>query len=184
MNFMVVRKVLQRCKSKYRAKVGSTILFAVVAAGGKLVLNPLLLTKFLPCFAGAMTFGEGVESFQPCPLPLPFCLAGGGVHFLLADGLELLLDGLVETVQKFLVVAPFGLSQSVLGSLPKAGRVFLAILQQHRELFPGVTFRSKQASERLRRLVVAIAHQLEYRLQGEGFGHAEITDWSIGRSLQ
>lgn len=74
-------------------------------------------------------------------------------------------------------VAPFGLSQSVRGSLPKACAVFVAILQQQGEFLPGVVFAGQQRSEALRRQIVAIAHQVEQGLQREGLDHEGSGDW-------
>ena len=111
-----------------------------------------------------MAFGERVESLQALLLLPPLCLTGGSMRLLQADGLMLLSDGLIEPVQEFLEIAPFGLPQSVLGSFPEAGGVFFPILLQHRELLFGVTFGCQQTSERLCCLVVTIAHQIEHHL--------------------
>ncbi len=143
----------------------------VVAAGGKLVLGLLLLATLLLRFADAVTLGEGSEGLQSVPLPVPIFLAGCGARCLLGDGLQLLSDRLVKTLQEILVVAPCRLRHPLLGSLPKTGRVFVPILQQHGQLLPAVTFGRKQTRQALRRLVVATAHQVENGLQRKGSGH-------------
>jgi hypothetical protein len=94
-------------------------LSVVPEAGGKLVLHFLLLPQFLAGFARPVTPGERVESLQSRPLLLPFRLTGGGMGSLPRDGLELLADGLVEPAEESLIVAPFGLSQSVLRRLSR-----------------------------------------------------------------
>ena len=127
-----------------------------------------------------MAFGECIECFQLGPLPLPVLLPGSRVRFLHADEFHLLLDCFVETSQELLVIAPFGLPQSILYGLPESRGVLVAVLQQHGELFFGVAFRCNQPGEALRCFVAAGLHQFEDSLQGKGSGHNQLADWYKG----
>jgi hypothetical protein len=150
--------------------ISSASLLVIPHAGSKLVLCFLLLPQRQPCFAGAVSLRERIKGFQSGPLLLPLCLASRGMRLLQADGVTLLLERRVQTVEEFLVIAPLRLPESILGRQPKTRRVFIPILQQQGEFLLFVTFNTNQAGEALRRFVVAIAHQLEHGLQGEGSG--------------
>jgi hypothetical protein len=152
------------------------VVFVVFPASGQLVLCLLLLTSFELCFAAAMALKEGIKGLQPRSLLLPVCLAAGRLRLLLADSLELLVDGFVETLQEFLIVAPFRLSQPALHCLAKALAVVVAILFEHAKFALRVTFRGHQACQTLRRFVATILHEVQDRLQGEGFRHVELED--------
>ncbi|MFW5395864.1 MAG: hypothetical protein XXXNARYT_001592 [Candidatus Accumulibacter regalis] len=161
------------------------VLSVVLPARGKLVLFLLLLAPFQLCFAGAMAFKEGVKGLQSGPLLLPCRLPRGRVRLLPADRLQLLADGLVEPAQEFLIVAPFGLPQSLLHGSAKALAVVIAILFEHVELALRIAFRGNQARQTLRRFVAAILHQVENGLQGEWFRHVGLGErgWLIQRRV-
>ena len=105
---------------------------------------------------------------------LPVQLSGEGVFFLLRNDFPLHLDGLIKTVEKSLVVAPFMRRQPVLGHLLEAQGVFVAVLLQHGQFVARILLGGNQARQLLRRLVGSRLHQFKDGLQRERAGHVAL----------
>lgn len=83
---------------------GSACVFVVADAGREFVLFFLFLPEFETGFVGLMAIGKRVDGFVLGALALPLQLSGGGVLALKRDRALLLLDGFVETIEKFLII--------------------------------------------------------------------------------
>lgn len=84
---------------------GSVCLFVVVAGTGReFVLFFLFLPEFETGFVGLMPIGQGADGFLLGTLALPLQLSGGGVLALKRDRALLVLDCVVEAIEKFLII--------------------------------------------------------------------------------
>ena len=148
------------------------------------VLQFLFPALLLRLFIGKMAIRQRVDGFQFFLLPLPLHLARRRILCLLGDGSGLCGHCFIEPIEECLVVAPLAWRQSFLGRLPEAVRVFVAILLQHRQFFPGITFVGNQARELLRCLICARLHQVENGLKRERLGHGLLRRLSVKQAVQ
>ena len=87
---------------------------------GVFVLHFLFAAQSQRVLPGKMTFGQGIHGLELFLLLLPVQLSGEGVFFLLRNDFPLHLDGLIKTVKKSLIVAPFMRRQTMLRHLLEA----------------------------------------------------------------
>lgn len=172
--FARLLRVLQQaaCQlSVVPAKLSILIVRCWVIACCVLVLSLLLLTVFGTLLAVAMPLRQGVEGLHAAAFVYPFALAGDGALLGLFHHRLGLCDGVVESAQECLKIAPGIAADAVAQGNDESLVIFGAVLLKQYQSRAGLLFAGQQYAKLARGIVHAQLRQFEQGLQWKGFGH-------------
>ena len=141
------------------------------ATRGMFIRVLLFLACFAECLTHLMALCQRIKGLHFAAFVDPVALPGGSLLFRAVQHAAGLVDGLIQTTQKMLIVAPCIRSQPLARLSKKAALIFVAVLHQQLESLLRFLFAGNQFAQLAGGLIQSKIGEIQQRLKVKRFAH-------------